>query len=359
MNKYFISCLWLLLSTATTAFAENWLAAINDDVFLYELSIPGTHDACTGNGFVEKDEKTGKQYALTQDVSLGNQWKSGIRAFDLRPAVHIDSVGNPSLVIFHGTWQTRLSMKEALVTLRDSLRKNPSEFAIVLMRHENSADKNDERWAGLMTELLHAPAFEHLFVAYHPHLTLGEMRGKILLLSRDVYADKPIGAYVRGWTHEPDFALQSKGELYHEDSQGALYVQDFYDTSEGKQAVALKCQSIKRLLDFSTTSRRQENARCPLVINHTSGYAESVVVQGERIATSEGYRKNASITNQYVIHYLKNLSHTGALGIIMMDYAGVDISGRHEVKGFTLTKEIIAHNFRNEKRPSSIPQRNL
>lgn len=114
-----------------------------------------------------------------------------------------------------------------------------------------------------------------------------------------------------------------------------------------------------RLLDFSTTSRQQENALRPLVINHTSGYAESVMVQGERIATSEGYRKNASITNQYVIHYLKNLSHTGALGIIMMDYAGVDISGRHEVKGFTLTKEIIAHNFRNEKRPSSIPQRNL
>ena len=114
-------------------------------------------------------------------------------------------------------------------------------------------------------------AFENLFVAYHPHLTLGEMRGKILLLSRDVYADKPIGAYVRGWTHEPDFTLQSKGELYHEDSQGALYVQDFYDTSEGKQAVALKCQSIKRLLDFSARSRQQENARCPLVINHTSG----------------------------------------------------------------------------------------
>lgn len=122
---------------------ENWMASIPDNTFVSQLSIPGSHDAGTGHGvnnylvFV-----SGSKYAITQEKTLTDQWNSGIRAFDLRPAVD-----NSRLRIYHGIISTNLYMDNALTTLCGLLDSHPTETCIVIVRHESEADSNSSEWA--------------------------------------------------------------------------------------------------------------------------------------------------------------------------------------------------------------------
>ena len=49
---------------------------LDDNIYVSQLSIPGTHDAATGDG-------TTFSLGKTQDMTLDQQFEMGIRAFDL------------------------------------------------------------------------------------------------------------------------------------------------------------------------------------------------------------------------------------------------------------------------------------
>ena len=49
----------LLTLLATTVNANDWLGRISDDMPVCRLSIPGTHDAATGEGFIDADTLAG------------------------------------------------------------------------------------------------------------------------------------------------------------------------------------------------------------------------------------------------------------------------------------------------------------
>ena len=86
MHKLLLSLL-LSLAAITTTYASDWLSRIDDDRRVCRLSIPGTHDACTGYGFVAQDTLAGNYIACTQQLDISAQWAVGVRAFDLRPDV--------------------------------------------------------------------------------------------------------------------------------------------------------------------------------------------------------------------------------------------------------------------------------
>ena len=83
MNR---SILFLLLSgvliTGTPLRAENWMARLPDKTFASYVTIPGSHDAATGSGWAAGYPALGDRYARTQDLTIGEQWTLGIRAFD-------------------------------------------------------------------------------------------------------------------------------------------------------------------------------------------------------------------------------------------------------------------------------------
>ena len=315
---------------------EAWMANIPDNTFLSQLSIPGTHDAGTGHGvnnylgFI-----SGSTYAVTQEKTLTEQWDSGIRAFDLRPAVD-----GSRLRIYHGVISTNLYMDNALSTLCDLLDNHPTETCIVIIRHEDDSesDENKAKWPSMMKSLLtSAPTSTHA-VNYTPEAKLGDVRGKILILSRDNYDTNPVGGYITGWGFSSDFNNQKNGKISGVGTQGSLYVQDFYDVS-ASGAPATKTASVQRLLQFSTS----ENTNPGLwVINQTSGYSKTGSMFGYTFATSNGYRENAATQNAAAATYIN--SHPGPTGIILMDFAGEDASGSYQVKGQTLTNAIIASN---------------
>ena len=96
-----LSTLIALFITVLPAAADNWMERLSDDVYMMQLSIPGTHDAATGEGFTWGE--VADQFGKTQDLTLAQLWAAGVRAFDLRPAVETnDETGESDLVIYHG-----------------------------------------------------------------------------------------------------------------------------------------------------------------------------------------------------------------------------------------------------------------
>lgn len=337
----------IFLSLSSSASAEDWMARLHASTPITSLSIPGSHDSGTGNGFAGEYAAMGEKYAKTQDCTLGEQWSAGVRAFDLRPGLEKDADGGSHLHIYHGILKTNLSYEDAIRQLIDSVRSHPSEFAIVVMRHENDADRNTDEWNPVMRDFLNSPAIRNNIVDYRPGLCVRDVRGKVLVLSRNGYADKPVGGFITDWSSDEDLLSQTNAHVRGTGEEGLLYVQDYYETIGKKMRV--KKSNIQRMLDLSTCFPSARGIGdgygfAPLFINHTSGYSAIETINGNEVATTNGYRSNATKTNRLVISYLRH--HTGPTGLVMMDFAGVDKSGKYKVRGKKLVRMIIEQNFR-------------
>lgn len=322
MHKTIIA-LALAALFAPTAMADNWMRDVSDATLLCRMSIPGTHDSGTGNGMASS-LTTG--FAVTQEKTLAEQWECGVRAFDLRPALK-----SGKLTIYHGSAQTKLSFDEALAIICDKLEENPSECAIVVMQNEGRGDDNE--WGRYVTASLDKVA--HFLVDYKPGLTLGEMRGRILVLNRNLYRPIPYGGVCQGWGNN---AANNQGSIEAPNgTRGTFHVQDFYEvTASG--ASDLKKQYVENMLNASASATGQH-----LYINHTSGYTSKGSLFGA--ATVSSIRDNAANANTHLLKLLTDGQHTTCCtGLVMMDYAGVDVISSVGVNGASLVKAVIATN---------------
>lgn len=324
----------LLLSLALTLnmTAKNWLSRLPDHIFVSQLSIPGTHDAATGNGVQLA------MFSQCQDVSVDKQWESGIRAFDLRPIIKKDH-----LHINHGIAETDLRFDDALYLLRDSLKANPGEFVVIHMLYANNYSEDRETYATMLKELLERDDLKDYFIEFRRDLTLGDVRGKILILSRDKYADLPFtGGFLQNWCGYVDWNAQIScyitGSGSGANNRSKLYVQDFSNTNEDDGGITKKLNAIKKMLDFSTKHITEDETDVTWVFNFASSYPGD-------ISTANGYRGNAAESNAAIIEYLQN-NPAGPTGVILMDYACVDESNNHKTRGQELTDSIIANNFK-------------
>ncbi len=342
--------LTLLLVLPFTGHAADWMARLADTTRVCRLLIPGTHDAATGDGFIPADTLLGRKAAQTQDKNIAEQWQAGIRAFDLRPAVRTGADGKESLHLYHGEFATTRSFDSVMRQIADSVAAHPTEFAIILMRHEASPSRNETNWAALMRQSLDRVG--GVLAAFRPGLTVADLRGRILVISRDTYGDVPRGGYAGGWSHSKHLADQCKAWIKGENpsDKARLMVQDFYDTSlpdgiRDKRVAIRTLFSRKKRTDMITPNA------CVWMINHTSGYSLTANGPGgEPVSLSHGYRDNASHTNPLVLGSLR--SATELSGIVLMDFAATDNSCGYNVMGKTLVEKIIERCC-NPVRPSA------
>lgn len=331
---------------ALNAVADNWMGRLDGTAYVAQLSIPGTHDCATGNGFSGIiGTVAGSSMAKTQDLSLTDQWNKGVRAFDLRPAM-----SGSDIYCYHGPCQTSLSFNGAINTLCDLLDANPTEFAICLVQHETDGDSNSDAWAGKMQTVMSNARYYGQLVPFRADLTVDDCRGKIIMISRSDFACDKVGR-VNGWSHSPDFANQQGGSIACGDNTAQLFMQDMYDCT-GSDAVFSKCQAVAALYAASRTLCQPTTPDCLWVITHTSGYTVS--------AKSDGNRDLAAQTNSALLDLLSEPSLTpGPAGIVMMDFAGADTSNGYNTMGAKLIKAVIDHNFRYTPRSLASAQADI
>ena len=303
---------------------QNWMAQLDDNAFICQLSIPGAHDACSSS-FSGTSAVAALVSGKDQTKSVQQMLPLGARLFDLRPAVK-----NNKLTICHGILVTSFDFNTVMGQLRDYVIAHPTEFCVVLIRHEVEADDNNSSFGSLLQTSL--ASFKDYLVNFRPNLTVGEARGKILFISRDAY-NEPIygGRTVDLRDNCSDINDMLGGHCYGPETyRCSWWVQDHYEYSD----VNNKKNAIQAMLNKSYQLAGKYNYTW--VVNETSGYKET--------GTNSACQTNAKATNPYLQQLLASGNYNGPAGLVFMDYCcDGDGSGYY---GLSLTKELINHNFR-------------
>ena len=282
----------------------NWMQSLDDNLFLCRLSIPGAHDAATSS--CSSSGITGS--AHTQTFTIAQQLEHGVRMFDLRPAWD-----GKDLTIFHGIVTTGVKFKDALTTLCNFLDAHPNEFLFVIMRHEDDGESDSQKaeWPNQMGKYLSEK--KEYIIDYSPTLTVRDMRGKLLVMSRNTYEGGPIGGYLNGdgdnSTYDRTLSGTSGAYMY-------MSTQDMYDVAASGQ-LSQKVSAIKSLLSRSMAEKEYR-----FYLNHTSGYSKKTSVFGFTFSSYEGVQECSRTCNKAMIDYMKG--KTGPMGFILMDFAGDD-----------------------------------
>ena len=314
---------------------NNWITNLNDKIYVQQLSIPGTHDSGT------KDVSF--DLGRTQNLSIEDQFKMGIRAFDLRPAYRIWPFAE--FYIYHGVTRTSYKFENVLSYFKKQLAANPGEFVLIQMRHESEllpasingvdTEKNTNKWDEIYNVL---KKFDDIIVQWKPDLTIGECRGKMIIFTRNDYKNRSKAALVTGFgdNNRSEATLSCNGQ------SSVYYVQDYYKTGSdgGKQ----KLQYLYGLYD-TTWKFNQATNNFPWALNHTSGYTST------RIAgTTDAYVANAKNVILPFYKYITSTSQVGPTGIVFMDYVGSrSVKGNFnsgKVYGDLLPAAIIDQNYR-------------
>jgi len=303
--------------------ATDWLSMVRDETKVCKLTIPGTHDTMTGMGFYQPVLKyVFNTTAISQVSTLEEQMNSGLRFFDIRPVVSTDTIAKKKILrLTHGISELDITFEWTIDQLQSYLKAHPSEFFIVKLQFDNGFEDQKDLYT-LLSNVLHMSKYQGLFVDnWRPDITVGEMRSKILLLSR--YDLRPFNAAFHypivycDWPDEdPDIeedinpeAQRNCGMYNMTDTTltAKLYKQDYYKTTTEKRMR----NKQKTVIDMMHTAREATVGDEDIwIVNHCSAYTE---------VSPRGYITNASNLHPLVIDDLQ--MYEGTVGIIPMDMA--------------------------------------
>lgn len=194
-----------------------WMKYVDDNKFLDELSIPGTHDS--GTCSVDNDTEPQSSQVKCQQDYIPTQLLEGIRYFDIR----LGKGDNPG--ICHGDFYLfkkdgdYLHLSDVIGYFKTFLSENPREALIMLASRGNDEATDDSVTTAFAKVMGDNP---DLFYTSSHVPTLGEVRGKIVLLRRFRLA----GDSVSGHTWGLDLTEWDNKIAAHTDSSSMCLVQD-------------------------------------------------------------------------------------------------------------------------------------
>jgi 1-phosphatidylinositol phosphodiesterase len=292
----------------------SWMRDIPDDVGVTTLNIPGTHDSCCTDGPFG--------FAKTQNLDLIDQLNAGIRFLDIRLAHYRDN-----LFVHHDVVPMKKLYADVLKVCISFLDQHPSETILMSVKNEGRFDSRLGRFAP--SELLgksrgdpanwavRSSSFDHAFqartwehvedaalfynltvplpgggsvdkIALTSDTTLGDVRGKIILLRR-FEGGPDIGLDLTYWPKNQ--------QHFRNETTLAYDVEDRYQVPSSDD----KYNFIK---DHIEEARRADSG--DLYITFTSAVN----------LKAAGYSK---AINPRLSDYLAQ-SSAGRIGIIVMDY---------------------------------------
>lgn len=190
---------------------------VDDNKFLDELSIPGTHDS--GTCSVDNDTEPQSSQVKCQQDYIPTQLLEGIRYFDIR----LGKGDNPG--IDHGSYYLLkkdgqfLHLSDVIGYFKTFLNENPTEALIMLVSRGNDEATDESVTTAFAKVLDDNPK---LFYTSSRIPTLHEVRGKIVLLRRFRLA----GNSVSGHTWGLDLTEWDDKIKAHSDSATMCLVQD-------------------------------------------------------------------------------------------------------------------------------------
>lgn len=335
----------------------NWMSYLPDDVYVAHVSIPGTHDTATAEGW---KSSTGPTYSTTQEKTIDEQLAGGIRAFDFRP-------GMVSGVLYcnHGTDQTTLTLAAAFTKLKNYLDAHPGEFFVMHLFRGNIyrsgeastgnkflGAKDDAasqaQYNELFNQLFNTGEFADYFVDYSPYLKVGDVRGKIIVFRRDRidFAHINKAGNLANWPADnaqwsPDNVV-SVTNASDPTVKGIIWATDV-SSPDNETELNIELSSMDDLFNANCAQTRPNDAKRAGSYKPTwSMIFTSGAYGGEN---TNGYRKNATYTNPHFTELVKNATKHGPTGIVFSDWVLTDNNSGYETKGIDLVPAIYENNF--------------
>ncbi|MBV9264572.1 MAG: phosphatidylinositol-specific phospholipase C domain-containing protein [Acidobacteriaceae bacterium] len=217
--------------------AQNWMSALRDDVTLSRLTIPGTHETCARNSSVS--------YVDCQDLSLADQLNAGIRYLDIR-CRQISDI----FAIHHQQFYLGLNFGSGVRDVCiNFLKANPRECILMQIKPEYTPANNKLTFQQVFNN--YVQGFENYFYTDDTIPTLGDVRGKIVLVRRfsvDPGTSEHFGLNPSPWPDNPADPF-SCTYLGSDNNQVTIEIQDHYllGPSDGKFS------KVQALIDQAST----------------------------------------------------------------------------------------------------------
>ena len=282
---------------------STWMSELPDDVLLCDLTIPGSHDALSYRC---------ENSAQTQTGDLGDQFVAGSRFFDIRYYMRSNGV-----FPCHGNWYSLSKTK----TIKEELEHLeifvgalcPRECAIVMFNQNGNDDFTEAQRKNWIETNVFASA-PGKYIQYRPDLRLGDVRGKIVVMTRD-------------WNEYPGYDSWNAGMNGPGNNPGGLpnkvfwYRQDYCDFENNDNERYKKVDYFKEMAGHRnpvTNQPSQDRGFNDLrwSINYISGYY-----------TKYQPVKFASYICPEIRRYVtecNNNNNKRTFGIVPLDYVGRD-----------------------------------
>ena len=201
-----------------------WMKYVDDNKFLDELSIPGTHDS--GTCSVDNDTEPQSSQVKCQQDYIPTQLLEGIRYFDIRLGKGDDPGIDHGIFYLLKKDGNYLHLSDVIGYFKTFLNENPTEALIMLVSRGNDEATDESVTTAFAKVMADNP---DLFYTSSHVPTLGEVRGKIVLLRRFGLA----GNSVSGHTWGLDLTEWDDKIKVHTDSSSMCLVQN----AQGFEAV--------------------------------------------------------------------------------------------------------------------------
>lgn len=350
----------LLLSCALAAFAGTmtvdaldvnggsvatnaWMKNIPGTTFASQISIPGTHDSATAEGWSTAATITGAASMSTcQDKTIDEQLAAGVRGFDIRPGL-----SSSTWYCNHGAHQTKLKLADCFNKFRTFLTNNPSEFIVIHIFHGGSGDWSNSNKVSFRKFL---SGYSDILANFRRDYTVDDLRGKILIFSREDYcvdsdgnaAGDPYGSILKsfrndfGWGSWIDWErstnIQAVGKRDSHLNVGHVFYQDLA-AIEDDSKMTEKTAGIEQLYNFTSNFNPETGESCVWAFNFLSSYTGST-------SQSSSYKANSAVTAPVLMDCMN--SNPGPTGVVLADYV---LTTSTTYNGVQLVDAIIKNNF--------------
>lgn len=184
--------------------ASNWMEDVEPQTEFKKLSIPGTSGSFS---YRYTEDETGNFRSQHTDMDLEEQWKAGIRAFEIvsdRTAAWL-GMGNPTTLaganVTCNKTPVGITVGKAMEAIRDLVKNHKDECAVVIFTYQPEGatpSRNATYYAQSLKLWFDGIDYQGMFKRYTPDIKLNDAKGKILVFVRPNQRDEKDGGSFAG-----------------------------------------------------------------------------------------------------------------------------------------------------------------
>lgn len=316
------------LNVKKTEDSNNWITPLDDNIYVQQLSIPGSNEAIS---YFLSTSKSGRM----QDKTILEQLNMGVRAFD----IHMKRASGSSYNLYAGGDDLSETVNQILGVFKEWLsnEKNKREF-VVLNFTPHRQNLIITNYYDDFADRLSSSLGSDYMVQWKKDLTIDDCRGRAVIITR--YGDSSDASNVGSYP----------GRV------GSEYAEDSYTIGNVKSTTLNSPISSTTLNYFARNSGDNYQSNTETRMQYVADVLEQSKKNASNFPWSICYvagsdQDDSSVGNAEKMHprffkWINEQTDFGPLGIVFMDYMGARTYSSKTIYGDLLPQAIIDNNYR-------------